>query len=97
MEALAPRLTEAQDGAPAASSDRKTPLTRLLDMTLGWSEFAQKDEFTDEPATVDRICALYQEAGNLDVGADEPGDPETEAAIRGFLLEQVLPALVHGR
>ena len=77
----------------ATAGGTKTPHTRLLDLLAGWSEYARRDETADDPAVVERICDLYQEAGNLSVGTDDPADPVTETTIQHFLLARVAPLL----
>jgi len=85
--------TLARNEPEATAVGTKTPHTRLLDLLAGWSNYAQGDETADDPAVVERICDLYQEAGNLSVGADSPADPTTETVIRTFLLTRVAPLL----
>lgn len=85
----------------------KTPFTRLLDLTAGWSQFvdreqegfafeevAEEEGWTDPSVSVDDLCDLYQQAGNL-IGIDETLAPEEEARrVRAFVEHRVLPLLL---
>ena len=46
----------------------------------------------DDDAVIYRIADLYQEAGNLDVARQN--DAHTEAVLRAFLTDWVLPVLM---
>jgi len=85
-----------QETPSYAASD---PATRLLDMIAGWSQFVQRDLTDveqDAGGEVRRVCDLYGRTGEFafsDALARASGG-ETEAALRGFLVEHVLPVLL---
>ena len=75
--------------------ETKDPITRLLDLTLGWGEYAEKDE-AEHPdvITADDIYSLYQSVARF---ADPVWDaaPELqEARVRQFVETQLLPLLL---
>ncbi len=80
----------------------KTPWNRLLDLTWGWYQFVEAEESREEePLTDDRLPSqelfdLYQATGVLAFEETEEGTlpPSTEAEIRAFLNEKILPLLL---
>ena len=80
----------------------KTPWTRVLDLTCGWYEFVERGESREEePLTDDRLLAqelfvLYQTAGAeaLEEPEDREPSPETEAKVRAFVNDKILPLLL---
>lgn len=73
----------------------KTPMNRLLDMVAGWSNYAQEpEEAPDAPGMIDRICDLYQKTGEVAFKEYTTAEEE-DAAIREFLVSEVLPVLVN--
>lgn len=79
--------------ANKAKLSNKTPVTRLLDLTCGWSNFVS-EEHNKYPDTVrgDAIADLYQAAGAL---AEDYPDLESEQnAVRAFMTERVFPVLL---
>lgn len=72
----------------------KEPITRLLDLTYGWCAFVDQEEHVkDDLLSSDEIGALYQAAGNLP-DEDEVGVEASDAAVRAFVEEKVLPLLL---
>lgn len=72
----------------------KAPTTRLLDLTCGWCAFVdQEDHVPDDLLPSDEIGALYQAAGNLP-DEEEVGAEASDAAVRAFVAEKVLPILL---
>ncbi len=80
----------------------KTPWNRLLDLTYGWYQFVEAEESREEePLTDDRLPSeelfdLYQASGVLAFQDPENGSlpPGTEAEVRAFLNEKILPLLL---
>lgn len=80
----------------------KTPWNRVLDLTWGWYQFVENEESREEePLSDDRLPSeelfdLYQTAGGQafeepeGVGVSEA----TEAEIRAFLNDKILPLLL---
>ena len=92
MEAVLERTGDGQqpsDEQPPV----KFPLTRLLDLLAGWSQYTYQDDLDgipDAPAVGERIAELYQEAGNLEASTTT----DAETLLRSFLQERVLPVLM---
>lgn len=76
----------------------KTPVTRLLDLLAGWTEYVSTDEehgLHDPHLTADAIGALYQEAGQLMDVDDWPEKfLKADREIRRFVEDKILPALL---
>lgn len=73
----------------------KSPLTRLLDLTLGWGEYVEKDE-AEHP---DRVLSanLYDAYQSVAAFAEPYWDaaPEVqEMAVRHFVDTRLLPLLL---
>jgi hypothetical protein len=68
------------------------PISRLLDLTIGWAEFVASQEPRPETVTSETLYDLYQEAANL----SEPGRTEAQEAalVAYFVRDRILPALV---
>lgn len=89
------------------SANLKTPFTRLLDLTAGWSQFVDREQegltagegpeeesWSDPDVSVEDLCDLYQAAGNL-IGINESLSPEEEAQrVRAFVAQRILPLLL---
>ena len=89
-------VAELPETAQAASQEEtKNPFTRLLDLTLGWGEYVEKDE-TQHPDGVKSgdIYAAYQAVAQF---AEPYWDAEPEvqelAALR-FVETRILPLLL---
>ena len=75
--------------------DSKSPLTRLLDLTLGWGEYVEKDE-AEHPDHV-LSADLYDTYQSVAAFAEPywDGAPEVqEMAVRHFVDTRLLPLLL---
>lgn len=73
----------------------KDPLTRLLNLTLGWAEYAEKDE-AEHTDTIP-AAAIYNAYSAVDEFAEPYWDaaPEVqEMAVRHFIDTRILPLLL---
>lgn len=79
----------------ALESAVKTPVTRLLDLLVGWTNYVSDEngEFPDS-LTADHIAALYSEAGGI-ADRDYPDLQSEQDAVCRFVTERVLAALLH--
>ena len=79
----------------AAVPSNKDPLTRLMDLTLGWGEYVEKDE-AEHPDCVNSasVYDLYQSVAQFaEPYWDAPLDAQ-ETAARQFLETRLLPLLL---
>ena len=80
--------------ATVEETQQKTPVTRLLDMLAGWSEYIEHEngKYPDTLSN-EQIGALYQEAGAI--AERDYGDIENEQnAVCRFVTERVIAALL---
>ena len=83
---------------PAAMSDGKTgksPITRLLDLTVGWAEYveATEKEYPDIVSS-EEILGLYQAVSGY-AWAEWEGTGEEQAdVVRRFVEELLMPVLL---
>jgi len=88
-------LAEAPVQDTEFAGEHKDPFTRLLDLTLGWGEYVEKDEteHQDRVSSAD-IYHAYQSIAEF----AEPyweADPEVqEMAVRHFVDTRLLPLLL---
>ncbi len=78
-----------------ANTETKDPFTRLLDLTLGWGEYVEKDE-VDPPDGV-RSADLYDAHQSIAAFAEPYWDaaPEVqEMAVRHFVDTRLLSLLL---
>ena len=73
----------------------KTPLTRLLDLTLGWGEYVEKDEaeHPDGVGSADRYDACQSVATFAEPYWDAAPEVQ-EMAVRHFVGTWLLPLLL---
>lgn len=86
--------TETQDTSRQEAREEATPVSRLMDMLVGWSAYADESEGADSQVTSDDISALYQEAGGEWLKVDESDAYGEDAMVRRFVEERVVPLLV---
>ena len=68
------------------------PISRLLDLTIGWAEFVASQEPRPETVASEALYDLYQAAASL----SEPGLTEAEesALVAKFVKDRILPVLL---
>lgn len=73
----------------------KSPLTRLLDLTLGWGEYVEQDE-TEHPDGVQSadIYAAYQAVATFAEPYWDSAPEVQEMAVRHFVDTRLLPLLL---
>ncbi len=73
----------------------KDPITRLLDLTLGWAEYAANDEL-EHPDSVNSasLYSLYQSIAGFAEPVWDAAPEAQEAMVRQFVETQLLPLLL---
>lgn len=73
----------------------KDPITRLLDLTLGWAEYAANDE-VEHPDSVksDALYSLYQSVAGFADPVWDAAPEAKEAMVRLFVETRLLPLLL---
>jgi|GEM_PF-3258811 len=80
-----PAILETQGKA----NTEKTPLTRLLDLLAGWSQFVSTEDANSDSASAEEIADLYQAAGAIEVEGAEEAEQ-----VRQFVQQRILPILL---
>src|SRR5687768_10975606 len=83
-----------------SKTTEKAAATRLLDLLAGWSNYVSADEeneTVDSALSAEEIGVLYQRAGELSESWEHLTEEDQERAVRTFVEEQVVPALLRGR
>ena len=77
------------------SHEAKDPFTRLLDLTLGWGEYVEKDETAhpDDVSSAD-IYDTYQSVAGFSEPYWEASPEVQEMAVRHFVDTRLLPLLL---
>lgn len=91
-----PAVAELTRASQAADQENtKDPFTRLLDLTLAWGEYVEKDE-TQHPDGVksDDIYAAYQAVAQFAEPYWDAGPEVQEMAARHFVDTRILPLLL---
>jgi len=88
-------LTEAPVPDTEAAEEIKDPFTRLLDMTLGWGEYVEKDEaeHRDSVSSSD-IYHAYQSIAEFAEPYWDAAPEVQEMAARHFVDTRLLPLLL---
>lgn len=75
--------------------DDKDPFTRLLDLTLGWGEYVEKDEAEhgDDVKSGD-IYSAYQSVAQFAEPYWDASPEVQEMAVRHFVDTRILPLLL---
>ena len=88
-------LTEAPVPNVEAAEEIKDPFTRLLDLTLGWGEYVEKDEaqHRDSVSSAD-IYRAYQSIAEFAEPHWDAAPEVQEMAARHFVDTRLLPLLL---
>lgn len=80
---------------PNTGTETKDPFTRLLDLTLGWAEYIEKDEamHPDVVGSAD-IYAAYQSIATFAEPYWDAAPEVQEMAARHFVDTRLLPLLL---
>lgn len=94
-EGLGPPIKPTQSAHTNTAGEVKDPLTRLLDLTLAWGEYVDKEtaEQGDSVKSED-IYAAYQAAAQFAEPYWDGGLEVQEMAVRHFMDTRILPLLL---
>lgn len=85
-------VDEPEEAPPA---DAKDPLTRLLDLTLAWGEYVEKETAEQgDSVKCEDIYAAYQAAAQFAKPYWDAGPEVQEMAVRHFVDTRLLPLLL---
>ena len=84
-----------KEAIPSSEVEFKDPFTRLLDLTLGWGEYVEKDE-AEHPDGIKSadIYDAYQSIATFAEPYWDAAPAAQEMAVRHFLDTHLLPLLL---
>ena len=68
------------------------PISRLLDLTIGWAEFVSSQEPRSDTVDSEALYDLYQEAANL--SERDLTEAQEAALVAYFIRDRILPTLI---
>ena len=88
-------VIESAEPEQAAEAFGKDPFTRLLDLTLGWGEYVEKDETEHEDGVkAADIYVAYQSVAGFAEPFWESTSEVQEMAVRHFVDTRLLPLIL---